>query len=164
MANILHVADNHTVPELQAILKQSNDEGQKTPVRVILGIKKGRLRKEMAESLSLNIDTITNTVRRYNEQGIDGLKTNKGGRPEGNPTWDRNIFDDLAKAIDSQKKYWSIPLMMEWIKKTKGKEIPYSTVWYRVHSLNYSYKSSRPHPYLGNKDKQTSFKKGASRA
>ena len=163
MAKILQVQDDGiTVIQLQAIIKKSTDEGQKTRLRVILGIKMGRLRQEVALSLNLNIDTITDTVRRYNERGVDGLKTNKGGRPEGNPKWDRSIFDDLVKEIDGQKRYWSIPLMVEWIKKHKKKDIPYNTVWYHIQNLNYSYKSARPHPYLGNKEKQESFKKRAS--
>ena len=164
MSNILKLKDSHTVATLKMCIKESRDDGQKNRLRVILGVKRGRLRKEVADQCGLNVDTITDTVRRYNEQGVAGLKTNKGGRPEGNPKWDASIFDDLVKEIDIQKCYWSVPLMIEWIKENKKEEIPYNTVWYRVHRLKYSYKSARPHPYLGNKDKQTSFKKGASRA
>ncbi len=162
MANIIKLKNSDSVITLKEIYKKSKDESQKTRLRVILGIKAGRLRKEIAESLNLNIDTITNIAKRYNEKGIEGLKENLGGRPEGNPKWDKNIFTDLFMTIDKQKGYWSIPIMIEWIKKNKKEDIPYNTVWYHLQNSSYSYKSARPHPYLGNKEKQDSFKKGGS--
>lgn len=91
-----------------------------------------------------------------------GLISNKGGRPEGNPKWDTAIFDALVKEIDTKKGYWSIPRMQQWIREHHKKEIPEQTVWYRMDKLNYSYKSARPHPVQGNKEKQEAFKKGVS--
>ena len=161
MSKSIPLVRAHSLRELKANIKRSKDEGQKTRLRVILGIKKGKLRKEVAEDLNLNIDTITDTVRRYNEKGISGLVVNKGGRREGNPKWDTNIFDDLVKEIDKQSQYWSVPRMMEWIKEKEKKEIPYNTVWYHVRNLDYSHKTARPHPYLGNKECQEAFKKRA---
>ena len=161
MSNIIKITGTHSVEQLQKLIKTSKDEGQKTRLRVILGIQRGKLRKEVAEDLNLNIDTITDTVRRYNNKGVEGLIVSKGGRPEGNPKWDNVIFDDLVKEIDKQEKYWSVPVMMSWIKENKAKDIPYNTVWYHVRNLNYSYKSARPHPHLGDKNKQELFKKGA---
>ena len=87
----------------------------------------------------------------------------KGGRPEGNPTWDRAIFDELIKEIDKGGRYWSVPLMHEWIKEKYKKEIPENTVWYHVTGLDYTYKSARPHPMQGDTAKQDAFKKGVSR-
>ena len=161
MANIIKLAKRDSVLSIKKSIRNSKDEGQKTRLRVILGVKKAKLRKEIAEDLNLNIDTITDTVKKYNKKGVQGLKTNKGGRPEGNPVWDSKIFDDLAKEIDKQEKYWSVPVMINWIKENKKKDIPYNTVWYHLRHLDYSYKSARPHPHLGDKGKQELFKKGA---
>ena len=94
--------------------------------------------------------------------GFSALASNKGGRPEGNPKWDAEIFEALAKKID-KGGYWSIPRMQEWINKHRQKDIPEQTVWYRMDQLNYSYKGARPHPAQGNKEKQDSFKKGGLR-
>ncbi len=162
MANIIKLKDHNTVAEIKEICKKSKDESQKTRLRVILGIKANKLKKDVAESLNLNTDTITNIVKRYNEEGADGLKTNLGGRPEGNPKWDLKIFTELVDAIDKQKGYWSIPKMIEWIKENKKEDIPYNTVWYHLQLLKCSYKSARPHPYLGDKEKQEIFKKRVS--
>ena len=162
MAKTIKLAKKDSILTIKKAIKKSKDEGQKTRLRVILGVKRGKLRKEVAENLNLNIDTVTNTVKKYNSKGIKGLETNKGGRLEGNPVWDTKIFDDLVKEIDKQDRYWSIPVMMQWIKEHKKEEIPYNTVWYHARNLDYSYKSARPHPYLGNKKRQETFKKRAS--
>jgi transposase len=100
-------------------------------------------------------------VAAYNTGGIDGLAMSKGGRPEGNPKWESSIFNDLIKEID-KGGYWSIPLMQDWIARHHAVNIPEQTVWYRMDQLNYSYKSARPHPTQGNKQKQKSFKKRGS--
>ena len=68
--------------------------------------------------------------------------------------------EELVKEIAKQDKYWSIPIMQEWIQNHYKKAVPEQTVWYRMNKMNrMSYKSSRPHPYLGDKAKQDNFKK-----
>jgi transposase len=162
MSNNISLGNHDTLSDLERFLKKKNDdEQQKTRVRAIVSIKKGILKQDIAKQLVVHIDTITDWVKRYNERGVSGLKTNKGGRKEGNPKWDTEIFTELVKEIDKQDRYWSLPIMMDWIKSRYKKEIPLQTVWYHVDKRAYSYKSSRPHPYLGNKEKQESFKKGA---
>ena len=161
MAYITILKEDHSVDQLKAFLKQSKDEVQKTRLRILICIRKGTLRKHVADEFGVHIDTVANTITRYNEQGIDGLRVNKGGRKEGNPKWDTEIFSSLVKEIDKQDKYWSIPVMIKWIKEKYKKDIPEQTVWYHIDKQGYSYKSARPHPYKGDKEKQEAFKKGA---
>lgn len=152
--------NKHSYEELKSLLKKNKDELMKTRVKILLLIKKGFSRKEISERLSVNIDTITDIVKRYNKNGVGSLKTNKGGRPEGNPVWDNDIFEELVKEIDKQDKYWSIPIMQEWITENYKKSIPEQTVWYRMNKMNgMSYKSSRPRPHLGDEKKRDMFKK-----
>jgi len=121
----------------------------------------GKKRYEISEQLTVDEKSVTTWVQKYNKKGTDGLVSNLGGRPEGNPKWDGSIFKDLAKEID-KGGYWSIPRMQKWLQENLKKEIPEQTVWYRMDQLNYSYKSSRPSPIGGDKEKQDVFKKGAS--
>lgn len=152
--------NKHSHEELKALLKKNKDELMKTRIKILLLIKKGFSRKEISERLSVNIDTVTDVVKRYNKNGAESLKTNKGGRLEGNPVWDSQIFDKLVAEIDKQDKYWSIPIMQEWILKNYKETVPEQTVWYRMNKMNgMSYKSSRSHPYKGDKEKQGMFKK-----
>ncbi len=150
-----------SVSDLRRALKESKDANQKTRIRAIINIKEGATKTATAKRFVVSRTSVVSWVSAYNKGGVLALCMSKGGRPEGNRIWDTTIFDALAKEID-KGGYWSIPKMQEWIKKHHTKDIPEQTVWYRMDQLKYSYKSSRPHPVQGNKEKQETFKKGAS--
>lgn len=155
----LSVVAHDTEPQLREKLRHAHDEAYKTRLKAILLAKKGKKRYEIVDQLTVDASSVTTWLQRYNERGAAALVSNKGGRPEGNPKWDASVFDDLAKEID-KGGYWSVPRMQEWLRTHKKKDIPEQTVWYRMDQLNYSYKSARPHPVQGNKEKQDAFKKG----
>ena len=161
MATRITVAAHDTVEALRGKIKKSSDEAHKQRLKIIIASKEDTRRSEIAQRLMISTRSISVWVGRYNKGGSDALKTDKGGRPEGNPIWDASVFEDLAKEID-KGGYWSIPRMQTWLKEHKKKSIPEQTVWYRMDKLGYSYKSARPHPVHGNKEKQETFKKGAS--
>lgn len=156
-----HIAlcPHDSIPELITKIKYTKDPATKVRIKAILLRKQGKTPQQIAESLVVADRSVTSWVLRYNKDGVSGLNTKPAGRPEGNPKWDASLFEELALEID-KGGYWSIPLMQEWIKVHKQKDIPLQTVWYRMDQLNYSYKSGRPHPTQGNKDKQEGFKKG----
>lgn len=155
----IKVEDRDTLGELQEKLRKASDEAYKTRLKAILLAKKGRKRYEIVEQLTVDAKSVTTWLARYNKGGVSALLSNKGGRPEGNPKWDVLVFEALAKEID-KGGYWSIPRMQEWLREHQKKDIPEQTIWYRMDQLNYSYKSARPHPMQGNKEKQDAFKKG----
>ena len=154
------LASSHTLDELIEAKNKSSDEGQKLRLRAIINIKKGKLIKQVSEELVVSRRSVGIWQNTYNERGIEGLKTNKGGRKEGNPKWDTSIFKNLGKMIITKGGYWSIPKMQEWIQKKYKKMIPEQTVWYHLDKQGFSYKSSRPHPYKGDLKRQELFKKG----
>jgi transposase len=162
MAQAITLRGRDSVAELRQQIKESHDDAQKARIRAIINIKEGATRVDVAKRFVVDTDSITAWVKAYNKGGTAALKMNRGGRPEGNPKWDTTIFDALAKEIDTKKGYWSIPKMQEWITFHHKKDIPEQTVWYRMDKLNYSYKSARPHPVQGNREKQEAFKKGVS--
>jgi transposase len=155
------VAEHDTVDMLREKLKKESDEAYKTRLKTILLAKKGKKRFEIVEQLTVNPGSVTIWLQRYNEKGTDALLSNKGGRPKGDQKWDASLFEALTKEID-KGGYWSIPRMQKWLSDHYQKDIPEQTVWYRMDKLKYSYKSARPHPVQGNREKQEVFKKGAS--
>ena len=159
MGTSIKIKKRHTAGELQNHLKTIVDEKQKLRVRAIISLLKGSTRTETAHNLSVNQDSVTDWVKKYNKSGISGLETHKPGKKQGDTKWSENIFTTLTKEIDKQKQYWSLLNMTEWIKSKYKKDIPDATIWYRLQKLNYSHKSSRPSPYLGDKAKQEEFKK-----
>ena len=158
---IMNLRAHDSVSALKRALKESPDADQRTRIRTIISIKEGTTKTATAKRFVVSRTSVVSWVAAYNKGGVAALVMSKGGRPEGNPLWETSIFDDLAKEID-KGGYWSIPRMMAWIKTHHKKEVPEQTVWYRMNKLNYSYKSARPHPVLGNKERQEAFKKGAS--
>ena len=158
------LALRHTLVELMDAKNKSSDEGQKLRLRAIINIKRGKRIKQVSEELLVSRRSVSKWQNIYNEKGIDGLVSHKGGRPEGNPKWDTRIFDTLGETIRKTGGYWSIPTMQKWIRNEYHETIPEQTIWYHlVQILGFSYKSARPHPYRGDRELQESFKKGASR-
>lgn len=151
-----------TESQLQAALKEASDPILKGRLKAIVLRKQGYDPQEIAQRLMVSDRAVRQWVTAYNESGRTGLAPKQGGRPKGSGVvWDASIFEALAKEID-KGGYWSIPRMRAWIKEYHRKDIPEQTVWYRMDQLSYSYKSARPHPMQGNRDKQEAFKKGAS--
>lgn len=161
--NRCKIASHHSLTELILAKNKSSDDGQKLRLRAIINIKKGKLMQQISEELVVSEKSLGVWLAKYNEKGVSGLASNKGGRPEGNPKWDTKIWESLGNTIKTRGGYWSIPKMQEWIENTYKKAIPEQTVWYHLDKLGFSYKSSRPHPYKGDRERQGSFKKGGSR-
>lgn len=157
----IHVEGSATILSLKQSLKKTADAAHKTRIRAIVKIYEGKTKTAVAAELIISRTMLIEWVKRYNQGGVKALSLSKGGRPEGNPKWDKEPFAALAKEID-KGGYWSIPRMQEWLKKEKKLDIPEQTIWYRMDQLNYSYKGARPHPILGDRERQETFKKGAS--
>jgi transposase len=158
MATPLLVVAHDSVGALRERITHIHDEGHRKRIRAIIRLKEGSLHKEVASALGASRTSVCSWITKYNDGGWKALAPNKGGRPLGNPKWGKDVFDDLAKEID-KGGYWSIPRMQEWLKREKKKDIPEQTVWYRMDQLKYSYKSSRPSPIGGEKEKREAFKK-----
>jgi transposase len=156
----IHIEGSATIESLKKALKTSSDAAHKTRIRAIMKLCEGKTKSAVAEELTIGRTSLIAWVKRYNTGGIPALALSKGGRKEGNPKWELSIFVSLAKEID-KGGYWSIPKMQEWLKQKMQFEIPEQTVWYRMDQLGYSYKGARPHPVLGDKERQETFKKGA---
>jgi len=157
----LHVVAHDTAADLRQKLRTAHDEAFKNGIKAILLALEGKKRCEIVEQLAVDASRVTAWVQRYNEGGAAALIFSKGGRPAGNPKWDTTLFETLAKEID-KGGYWSVPRMQEWLRKKYKKDVPEQTVWYRMDQLNYSYKGARPHPVQGDRERQETFKKGAS--
>jgi transposase len=157
----LSVVSHDSAAELKHKLRQSSDEAFKNRLKAIILAQQGKKRYEIVAQLTIDAKSVTTWVQKYNAGGTAALTSNKGGRPPGHPKWDTAIFAALCLKID-KGGYWSIPRMQEWLRQEYGKDIPEQTVWYRLDQLKYSYKGARPHPVKGNKERQETFKKGAS--
>lgn len=162
MAKATILNESETLEELQIILKNSKDPEQKNRIRAIIMVKKGnKTLTEIAKEFGIYRGTLTEWIQKYNKEKSTGLSLSKGGRPLGNLKWEESLFTALALEISSHKKYWSVPIMKKWLIENHQQDIPPQTIWYHMKRKNLSFKTVRPHPYLGNKVLQEDFKKGA---
>ena len=155
----LELKDHDSEEELKKEIKSTKDSRYQLKLRAVLMLKQGYSPKEIKKILLIAGSTYAKWIKQYNEYGKDKLKEHNSGRKEGNPKWDKKIFEALMKKLDLMEEYWSVPKMIEWIKKEYGVSIPDSTIEYHLHKNNYSWKSNRPSSYKGDKEKQESFKK-----
>ena len=114
-------------------------------------------------SVILGIDisrvTYVKWIRRYNEEGINGLKTKKS--TERKEKWDNNLFKELFEELDKNKGFWTTKKMQKFIEEKHNVKIPEESIRRRLHKYRYSWKTSRPSPYKGDKEKQEEFKKNS---
>ena len=159
----LKIKNQDTLEELKKEAKHTSNGRYQLRLKVIIKAKEGVKSKQIQKELMISQHSYYYWVHTYNSKGKEALKKIKiTGRKEGNPKWDKKIFEKLFIELDKMKEYWSITKMQKWIKKEYNQDIPYSTIEHRLHKAQYSWKSNRPSPYKGNKDKQEDFKKKAS--
>jgi len=160
MPRKITLENHHTNDELEKEIKSTRDGRYRLRVQAILLAQEGLKSHEISEQLKIATVSFFKWKRWYNEKGLVGIKeVSQGGRPEGNPKWDNAIFEALYEKLDLMQEYWSVPKMQEWIIEHYNVEIPTSTIEYRLKVNGYSFKSSRPNPYKGDKEQQASFKK-----
>jgi transposase len=161
MNKTVTVTRRGSIKSLKKAIRQSSDEGQKTRIRVIIKSKKGVSCGCICDDFHIAPNSVRNWIRAYNSNGIEGLATNRGGRPKGSVKWEDDIFKKLGKAIeDEPNTYWSLKKMQQWITEDAQKNIPIVTLWKRITANGYTHKSARPTPVKGDKKTQETFKKG----
>ncbi len=118
--------------------------------------------KEIQKSFFISPATMYSWISWYNEGGLDKLKIGNGGR--GIKSKDKKIYSDevfevLKKEIDkNQDKVWTLNKMQYFLEKKFDIKPTPQAIRYRIKDT-YSYKSSRPYPYKGDRDKMGRFKK-----
>lgn len=161
MKRKLTVVQHHTLEELEVEIKRTRDGRYRLRLQAIYLAQEGKYKyEEIIEQLKISKKTFFKWKKWYNEEGLARIReVSLGGRKEGNPKWDNDIFDALYKKLDEMEEYWSVPKMREWIISEYKIKIPARTIQARVKKNGYSFKSSRPNPYKGDKEQQEAFKK-----
>jgi len=153
--------DRDTVDELKKEIREARDGRYQLRLRAILMAKQGVKPVDIVDELLISIPTYYSWIHKYNNGGKESLKKHGSGRATGNTKFKQSIFDELLKKLDDMTEYWSVAKMKEFIKEEYGVNIHNETIRIRLKKVGYSYKSSRPSPYKGDKEKQEEFKKTA---
>jgi len=155
----LEVKDLHTIEELKREIKNAKDGRYSLRLRCVLLKKEGKSTKEIQENLLVSRGFIAKWIHRYNEEGLEALKyRHTGGKKE---VWTIKYFKELFEELDKNRGFWTIKKMQKFIEKKHNVKIPEESIRRKLHKYKYSWKTSRPNPYKGDKEKQEEFKKNS---
>jgi transposase len=104
-------------------------------------------------------------VKRFNEEGFEGLETKKGrGRIPKINSAERATIDNWMKApSDDGYNVWTAPRLIDKIKKEFSKDIGETAVYNILDQLGYKHRKARPAPSKANKEELEAFKKKSVR-
>lgn len=118
--------------------------------------------KQICKELFINTNTFFKWLKWYNEGGVDKLKNGEGGKGfnGGHPKeYSDEAFEELKKEIDeNQDIVWTLEKMQYFLEDKFGIKPTPQAIRYRIKDTH-SYKSSRPYPHKGDRDKLGRFKK-----
>lgn len=125
-------------------------------------IAEGAVANTVAETLGMSSGWISQTVQRYNEGGVAGVK-NKS-KNQGSKTLTQEQVKALDAAIESGKtadqRLWSATQIKRWVKQQTGTQIHRTTAWRMFARLNFTQQKPRPaHHERANEAAQAEFKK-----
>ena len=122
----------------------------------------GGVAAQVAEQLGMSSNWISETVHRYNEGGVQGVK-NKS-KNTGSKTLTEEQAAELEKEIESGKtgaqRLWSSTQIKRWVKDKTGKEIHKTTAWRMFIKMEFTRQVPRPaHQERASEGEQEEFKK-----
>ena len=164
MAKQIKLIKHDTLEQLHEKIQKIRDNDHKLKILVIEKIlaNPSISGKEIQKTFFISAATMYSWVNLYNEGGLEKLKIGNGGR--GIKSKDKKIYSDeafesLKNEIDNnQDRVWTLDKMQYFLKDKFDIEPTLQAIRYRIKDTH-SYKSSRPYPYKGDRDKLGRFKK-----
>lgn len=162
MPKILTLKNHLTKKQLRRKYVSCQHSQEKKRWQALSLIAAGEVANTVAETLGMSSGWISETVRRYNEQGATGVK-NKS-KNQGSKTLTEEQVKALDAAIESGKtddeRLWSSTQIKRWVKQQTGTEIHRTTAWRMFAKLDYTRQIPRPaHQERASEAAQAEFKK-----
>ncbi len=122
----------------------------------------GGVAAQVAKQLGRSSNWISETVHRYNEGGVSGVK-NKS-KNQGSKTLTVEQVAELEKEIESGRsqdgRLWSSTEVKRWVKEKTGKQMHKTTAWRMFAKMDFTQQVPRPrHQERASEEEQIEFKK-----
>ena len=164
MAKRLKIEDHYNLVEWQKLIRKNQNLDVRFRMLVIERIlaNPNMSSQEICEQFYISTPTFFRWLKWYNGGGLDKLIIGDGGK--GSKSSDKKIYDDeafesLKQEIDNnQDRVWTLQKMQYFLKDKFDIEPTIQAIRYRIKDTH-SYKSSRPYPHKGDRDKLGRFKK-----
>lgn len=153
--------ENATAEEIEVAKQSSPDKHQFIRLTAIQMLLNGFSRQEVSKALSCNNNTITQWVKQWNEEGIDGLRSvKKPGRPRKlSEEHVVQIKEFLLKPELADEAHWTIVKLHGYLKKNLTEQMSYPTLCRYVHRLGFSQIVPRPWPEKQDQEEREKFTK-----
>jgi putative transposase len=155
---------DHTGVELRALAGQCREGAQVRRLLALAMVLDGRPRREAASSNGMDRQTLRDWVHRYNDAGVEGLKTRPG--PGRTPYLTEPQMAELRalviKGPDADKDKvvrWRCVDLLGEVKRRFSVEVHESTIGKWLHALGLTRLQPRPVHPKKDPDAETAFKK-----
>jgi transposase len=168
MTRAVEIRKDYSSTELRQLARVSKDAKQALRLAALAAAVDGALRTEAAAIGAMNVQTMRDTVIRFNERGPEGLINRKGGggKFKLSKAQRTKVADQLEQgpipAIHGVVR-WRIVDIQQWIREEFRITLSEPTVWRLMRDLGYSHVSGRPQAYRQNEEAIADFKKTSER-
>ena len=158
----MHVAEHHSLEELQRLVRQQREARLLLRVQIIWLAKQGQTAPQIAGLLSVSRRLVQGWVHRYNAQGLDGLADRRrgGNQRRLSDAQEQQIQDYLdQQAQDPHAGVRRAEDLRQWIQQQFGKLYSLPGLYNLLHRLGYSCLMPRPRHLKADPAAQEAFKK-----
>lgn len=162
MPKILTLKNHLTKEQLRRKYVSCQHSQEKKRWQALSLIAAGEVANTVAKTLGMSSGWISETVRRYNEGGVAGVK-NKSKNQDSKILTAEQV-KELDREIESGKtedeRLWSATQIKRWVATQTGVEMHRTTAWRMFAKLNYTQQTPRPaHQERADEAGQAEFKK-----
>ncbi len=138
---------------------------ERSHLQIVWLLSQGRSECEVAAATGYGVRWITEIVRRYNAEGVDGLgdqrARNTGARPLLSQEDEAALREALAEP-PTDGGLWSGPKVAAWMTARLGRKVWPQRGWDYLQKLGYSSQVPRPrHAKAASAEEQEAFKRGS---
>lgn len=151
--------------ELEKKYKQSQDPVESRKYHLLWLVSQDYQLKEAVEVVGLNYNYGYKIVKRYNTEGVEGIRNRRKLRCPGksrallNEKQEQELREQL-KSPAPDGGVWTGPKVARWIEQTTGRARVWNQRgWDYLKKLKHSWQRPRPHHAKGDAQAQAAFKK-----
>lgn len=157
------VLENHlTKKQLQRKYVSCQHSQEKKRWQALSLMADGEIANRVAKQLGMSANWISETVHRYNDGGIEGVKNKSKNQSSKTLTAEqvKQLEDLIESGRTKEERLWSATQIGRWVAEKTGKQIHKTTAWRMFAKLNFSRQVPRPfHQERAGEEAQTEFKK-----
>ena len=162
MSRVFKLEVSESTEKLEFLLKQERNTRKRERLQFLYWYKTGQVatRKELGKLLNRSQIAISHWIKRYRDQGLQGLLhlNYRGGNLA--PSISLDIQRQLKEKLAQPEGMSSYKEIQTWLQKTHGLEVPYSTVFGTVkYRLKATLKVPRPYAIEHDPQAVEDFKK-----